>query len=98
MSQVETIQLTPLTADVVQKDEPILPADPIQPVDPINADPHSSAKAASIIGILTGTTFVGSIGTGLVTIALPAIARDLALPAHLLLWLVTTDVAVQVLD
>jgi hypothetical protein len=46
----------------------------------------SSAKAAWVISILTGITFVGSMSTGLVTIALPTIARDLKLPSHLLLW------------
>lgn len=47
---------------------------------------QSSAKAAWVITILTGVTFVGCISTGLVTIALPAIARDLDIPPHLLLW------------
>ena len=47
----------------------------------------SSAKAAWVISILTGVNFVGSISTGLVVIALPAIAQDLGLPPHLMLWL-----------
>ncbi|KAM0270251.1 hypothetical protein ACHAQH_009491 [Verticillium albo-atrum] len=55
--------------------------------DPDSVKIASKARAAWVIGILTGVTFVGSMSTGLVTISLPAIAQDLNLPTHLLLCL-----------
>lgn len=57
-------------------------AETVEPPVPIT----SSATAAWVIVTLTGITFVGSISSGLVTIALPTIALDLDLPPHLLLW------------
>lgn len=46
--------------------------------------PRSSAVI--VITALSGITFVGSMSTGLLTIGLPTIARDLSLPDNLLLW------------
>ncbi len=41
-----------------------------------------------IVTVLSGITFVGSMSTGIVTIAIPIIAKDLHLPESLLLWFV----------
>jgi MFS family permease len=43
-------------------------------------------EAASIIFILTGITFISVSGTGILTTALPQIARDINLDNDLLLW------------
>lgn len=42
---------------------------------------------------LTGITVTSSVATGLLTVGIPRIAKDLALPDHLLLWLVCIQVA-----
>lgn len=39
-----------------------------------------------IIAVLTGSSFISSLTNGYITIGLPRIASDLALPGHLLLW------------
>ncbi|KAK3383204.1 integral membrane protein [Lasiosphaeria ovina] len=62
-------------------------AETVEPPVPIT----SSATAAWVIVTLTGITFVGSISSGLVTIALPTIALDLDLPPHLLLCILTNN-------
>lgn len=46
----------------------------------------SRTRAVILITTLTGITFVGSMSSGLLTIGLPWIARDLHLPDNLLLW------------
>ncbi|KAF3345622.1 hypothetical protein VD0002_g2349 [Verticillium dahliae] len=60
--------------------------DMLEIAEPNNVRIVSRAKAAWVISILTGVTFVGNMSTGLVTISLPTIARDLGLAPHLLLW------------
>lgn len=46
----------------------------------------SKTRTVAIIAILTGTTLVSSYSTGLLTVCLPRMARDLSLPTNLLLW------------
>ncbi|KAL8627104.1 hypothetical protein Q9189_007190 [Teloschistes chrysophthalmus] len=46
----------------------------------------SRGRAAVIIGLLFGTTIVGSFSTGLLTVGLPRMAADLKLADNLLLW------------
>ncbi|KAI4258845.1 MAG: hypothetical protein LQ352_001056 [Teloschistes flavicans] len=46
----------------------------------------SGGRTAVIIGLLFGTTIVGSFSTGLLTVGLPHMASDLKLADNLLLW------------
>ena len=43
-------------------------------------------QTCTIILSLSGVAFCSSVSTGLLTVCLPAIAKDLSLPEHLLLW------------
>ncbi|EGY16865.1 uncharacterized protein VDAG_08029 [Verticillium dahliae VdLs.17] len=65
--------------------------DMLEIAEPNNVRIVSRAKAAWVISILTGVTFVGNMSTGLVTISLPTIARDLGLAPHLLLCILTNN-------
>ena len=65
----------------------------LSPVNVSRVESHalgdvSLAAALSIIGMLSGVTFVGSMSTGIITIGLPRITEDLDLPQSLLLWYV----------
>lgn len=46
----------------------------------------STARTVTIIATLTGSSVVSSFSTGLLTVCLPHMAKDLGLPASLLLW------------
>lgn len=46
----------------------------------------SRSRATVIITILTGVSFLNTMGSGLLTVGLPRIASDLGLPENLLLW------------
>ncbi|KAI9801685.1 MAG: hypothetical protein M1833_002367 [Piccolia ochrophora] len=46
----------------------------------------SRLKTAVIIAIVTGTTILNTVLSGILTVALPRMAKDLALEANLLLW------------
>ena len=52
---------------------------------PENAE-LSLVRAVIVIGTLTGITVASSMGSGLLTVGLPRMAKDLDLPNHLLLW------------
>ncbi|PQE07097.1 MFS transporter protein [Rutstroemia sp. NJR-2017a BVV2] len=43
-------------------------------------------KGIAIITILTGVSFLNTMGSGILTIALPRLSQDLSLPPNLLLW------------
>ena len=43
-------------------------------------------KGIAIITILTGVSFLNTMGSGILTIALPRLSQDLSLPSNLLLW------------
>lgn len=47
---------------------------------------ENRGTTALIISTITGVTTISSLLSGLVTIALPAIAKDLEIPQALLLW------------
>lgn len=46
----------------------------------------SRSRATAITVILTGVSFLNTMGSGLLTVGLPRIASDLDLPENLLLW------------
>ena len=48
----------------------------------------SKRRAAAIIITVAGVNFLDSVGSGLLTVALPTIAEDLGLSKELLLWYV----------
>lgn len=60
----------------------------VPPPAPVENDAKdkSTLETASIIFILTGVTFISVSGTGILTTALPQIARDINLENDLLLW------------
>ena len=57
-----------------------------EPLQNVAANELSAARTAVVIATLTGTTVVSSFSNGLLTIALPRIAKDVNLPANVLLW------------
>ena len=46
----------------------------------------SRSRASVIIFLLTGVSFLNTMGSGILTVALPTIARDIGLSENLLLW------------
>ena len=46
----------------------------------------SRSKASLIIVLLTGVSFLNTLGSGILTVALPTIAHDISLSPNLLLW------------
>ena len=48
--------------------------------------PMSRARAITLVAAIAGVTFLNALGSGLLTVALPGIARDLHLANNLLLW------------
>jgi len=46
----------------------------------------SNRRAAAIIGTVAGVTFLNTMGSGILTVALPRIAKDMHLSRELLLW------------
>ena len=48
----------------------------------------SKGRAAAIIVTVAGVNFLNTLGSGTLTVALPAIAKDLNLSRELLLWFV----------
>ena len=56
------------------------------PLQNVAAGELSVARTAIVIATLTGTTVVSSFSNGLLTIGLPRMAKDINLPANLLLW------------
>lgn len=51
-----------------------------------NLQRPSSVKRFSVVFMICGITFCGSVANGLVTVGLPHIAKDLALPPSLSFW------------
>lgn len=47
---------------------------------------HSRLRDIAIITILTGVSFLNTMGSGILTIALPRISHDISLSPNLLLW------------
>lgn len=52
----------------------------------------SKTHSAAIIITISSISFLNTLGSGLLTVALPQIAKDLDLPRELLLWSVSTSV------
>jgi hypothetical protein len=50
----------------------------------------SKTRSSGIIITVACVSFLNTLGSGLLTVALPQIAKDLALPSELLLWLVSS--------
>lgn len=92
MSQTLTTELSldairPITRDVADGDRHTWTVDGGFSLRPQEAPGATSKnRTIAIIAILTGTTLVSSFSTGLLTVGLPRMARDLNLPANLLLW------------
>jgi tRNA(Leu) C34 or U34 (ribose-2'-O)-methylase TrmL len=59
---------------------------PLEDADQTRSVNLSRSSAVILITTLTGINFVGSMSNGLLTVALPTIAKDLSLPSNLLLW------------
>lgn len=61
-----------------------IPVEPLQESDV----PHnfSKGRSAAIILTVAGVNFLNTLGSGTLTVALPQIAKDLALPREILLW------------
>ena len=57
-----------------------------EPLHNVAAKELSVARTAVVIATLTGTTVVSSFSNGLLTVGLPRMAKDVNLPANLLLW------------
>jgi hypothetical protein len=54
----------------------------------LKIDSGKTAKSASIIGCLSATTLIGSLLSGMITVATPQIGFDLELGADKILWCV----------
>ena len=52
----------------------------------IHVQELSKSRTVALIAILAGVTFISSFSNGLLTVGLPRMAKDLALPGNLLLW------------
>lgn len=46
----------------------------------------SKARAVTIVGSVASVNFINTMSSGILTVALPRIAKDLELPLELLLW------------
>ncbi|KAH8602208.1 efflux pump protein [Bisporella sp. PMI_857] len=57
-----------------------------QQVQPPSTPILSKRRSAAIITTIASVNFLNTLGSGLLTVALPRIARDLQLPHELLLW------------
>jgi anti-anti-sigma regulatory factor len=55
-------------------------------VVPLSQKPLTKARSAAIIITIAGVSFLNTLGTGLLTVALVQIKKDLNLPSELLLW------------
>ena len=56
------------------------------PVSEPRFPPLSRARTSLLVGTVTGVTFLNTLGSGLLTVALPRIATDLHLAENILLW------------
>lgn len=84
--QVELIEMPIQVLDSETSDDAL----PLQPL------PLSKARSAAIIITIAGVSFLNTLGTGLLTVALPQIKIDLDLPSELLLWSVFIYICIMV--
>ncbi|CAG8236996.1 unnamed protein product [Penicillium salamii] len=92
MDQDDSIQLSMLHSQLHESLEASL-TQQSSGKQPQSDDPYESrivnlsrSSAVILITTLSGITFVGSMSSGLLTVGLPTIAKDLNLPNNLLLW------------
>lgn len=62
-----------------------IPSEVSSDVEPITTSP-AGKRIIIVIATLTGVNFLSSLSNGLLTVGLPRIASDTALPEHLQLW------------
>ncbi|CAG8397601.1 unnamed protein product [Penicillium salamii] len=92
MDPDDSIQLSMLHSQLHESLEASLTQQPSgkrpQSDDPYEARVVNLSRSSAVILIttLSGITFVGSMSSGLLTVGLPTIAKDLNLPSNLLLW------------
>ena len=79
----DSIDSTQRASDQLSQDTTVeKPANPEDPEFP----QISRSRAFVIIFLLTGVSFLNTMGSGILTVALPTIARDIGLSQNLLLW------------
>ncbi|KAL8833234.1 MAG: hypothetical protein Q9170_004398 [Blastenia crenularia] len=87
MSQTATCEVELDTIrPVPRQDEPSIHLEPISIQDVVGTPELSRTRATVIIATLTGTTLISSFSTGLLTVGLPRMAKDVNLDPNLLLW------------
>lgn len=71
-----------------QSDDEVKPTATEPPSEHTTKKPHnlSRLRSSTIIFNLAGVSFLNTLGSGLLTIALPRISQDIGLEEHLLLW------------
>ena len=93
MSSTTTIELSPLPFN----QETVLVADNLRTsdnqtgafdptVNPHIQDDFSKGRSAAVIITVAGVNFLNTLGSGILTVALPQIAKDLHLSREILLW------------
>ncbi len=86
MSDTELAKAEKLKPEILESDMSELETMDLTEKKP--AADTSQLPAPGLVAVLSGIMFVGSMSTGIITIAIPIIADDLALPESLLLWFV----------
>lgn len=92
MSQTTTyeVELDSIRPVAARRDEPLLNLEPVilPPTQDVVVETTelSKTRAAVVIATLAGTMFVSSFSSGLLTVALPRMAKDVDLAPNLLLW------------
>lgn len=100
-----SVELQPIEAGKADYDSPaITTAENQLPADRASSSLEASAervlsntgkvelprvRAVAVISTLTGMTFLNTMGTGILTVGLPSIAKDLELGQGILLWYVS---------
>ena len=62
-----------------------------EPASTEASDTLSKGRTIVLIVTLTGTVFVGSMNTGVMTVTLPRISTDLEISSNLRLWFVSSQ-------
>jgi hypothetical protein len=94
MSTTISLELNEIPRAVVKGQVPIQALDDVQTRVQSNVASTSGVEienkgaTAIIITVITGVTTISSLLAGLVTIALPVMAKDLDIPQALLIWFV----------
>ena len=93
MSSTTTVELLPLPVHqqtILVADDSRTSASPAEAFD-LPPNPHgqhdfSRSRAAAVIVTVAGVNFLNTLGSGILTVALPQMAKDLDLPREILLW------------